>query len=78
MNRMPAQKKAGLLKIFLAQFLNPLIYVLLIASVVTIVLEEYTDAIFIAVVLLLNAVIGTIQEFKAEKERCRSAADWSR
>ena len=67
MNRMPAQKKAGLLKIFLAQFLNPLIYVLLIASVVTIVLEEYTDAIFIAVVLLLNAVIGTIQEFKAEK-----------
>jgi magnesium-transporting ATPase (P-type) len=67
MNRMPEQKKAGLLKIFLAQFLNPLIYVLLIASVVTIVLEEYTDAIFIAVVLLLNAVIGTAQEYKAEK-----------
>ncbi len=67
MNRMPEQKKVGLLKIFLAQFLNPLIYVLLIASVVTIVLEEYTDAIFIAVVLLLNAVIGTVQEFKAEK-----------
>ena len=67
MNRMPEQKKAGLLKIFLAQFLNPLIYVLLIASVVTIVLEEYTDAIFIAVVLLLNAVIGTVQEYKAEK-----------
>ena len=67
MNRMPEQKKAGLLKIFLAQFLNPLIYVLLIASAVTIFLEEYTDAIFIAVVLLLNAVIGTVQEFKAEK-----------
>jgi len=67
MNRMPVHKKAGLLKIFLAQFLNPLIYVLLIASVVTIVLEEYTDAIFIAVVLLLNAVIGTAQEYKAEK-----------
>lgn len=67
MNRMPGQKKAGLLKIFLAQFLNPLIYVLLIASVVTIILEEYTDAIFIAVVLLLNAVIGTVQEYKAEK-----------
>lgn len=67
MNRMPEQKKAGLLKIFMHQFLNPLIYVLLIASVVTIILEEYTDAIFIAVVLLLNAVIGTVQEFKAEK-----------
>jgi|GEM_PF-1911034 len=67
MNRIPGQKKAGLLKFFFTQFLNPLIYVLLIASVVTIVLEEYNDAIFIAVALLLNAVIGTIQEFKAEK-----------
>jgi magnesium-transporting ATPase (P-type) len=67
LNRMPKHKKAGLLKIFLAQFLNPLIYVLLIASAVTVLLHEYTDAIFIGVVLLLNAVIGTVQEFKAEK-----------
>jgi magnesium-transporting ATPase (P-type) len=67
LNRMPKHKKAGLLKIFMAQFLNPLIYVLLIASAVTVVLQEYTDAIFIGVVLLLNAVIGTVQEFRAEK-----------
>ena len=67
LNRMPKHKKAGLLKIFMAQFLNPLIYVLLIASAVTVVLHEYTDAIFIGVVLLLNAVIGTVQEFRAEK-----------
>jgi magnesium-transporting ATPase (P-type) len=67
LNKMPEQKKAGVIKIFLAQFLNPLIYVLLIASVVTIILQEYTDAIFIGIVLLLNAFIGTIQEYKAEK-----------
>ena len=66
-NNLPRHRKAGLIKIFLAQFLNPLIYVLLIASVVTVIMHEYTDAIFIGAVLFLNAVIGTIQEYRAEK-----------
>ena len=66
-NNLPRHRKAGLIKIFLTQFLNPLIYVLLIASVVTVIMHEYTDAIFIGAVLFLNAVIGTIQEYRAEK-----------
>ncbi|MEX2627900.1 MAG: HAD-IC family P-type ATPase [Ilumatobacteraceae bacterium] len=48
------------------QFTSPLIYILLGATIATILLEEYLDAAVIAVVLTLNAVIGYTQERKAE------------
>lgn len=44
-----------------------LIYVLLGAAVITILIKEYSDAIIILTVVILNAVIGVIQEYKAEK-----------
>jgi len=67
LNRLPGKPIPGLFSIILSQFKNPLIYVLLIAAVVSLALKEYTDAGFIFAVLLLNALIGTIQEWKAEK-----------
>jgi magnesium-transporting ATPase (P-type) len=54
------------LLVLLRQFKSPLIYILLAATVATIALEEYLDAVVIAVVLALNAVIGFTQERKAE------------
>jgi P-type Ca2+ transporter type 2C len=48
------------------QFLSPLIYIFLIAAVVSVALQEWSDAIFIFV-LLINALIGTIQEYSAER-----------
>ncbi len=65
-NRLPAGKKSGLLKIFLQQFKNPLIYVLLAAAVLSLSIAQWHDAAFIFAVLLINAVIGTIQEFSAQ------------
>ncbi len=53
-------------KILLHQFTSPLIYVLLVAMVVTLVIGEYADAIVIAFVLALNATIGFFQEYRAE------------
>ena len=53
--------------VFLRQFLSPLIYILLIAAVISLLLEEGSDAVFIAAVLLINAIIGAVQEFSAEK-----------
>jgi magnesium-transporting ATPase (P-type) len=53
--------------VFFRQFLSPLIYILLIAAVVSVALPEWSDAIFIFAVLLINAVIGTIQEYSAER-----------
>ena len=54
------------LRILLHQFTSPLIYVLLVAFVVTIAIDHYTDAVVIAAVLVINATIGFIQEYRAE------------
>jgi len=52
--------------VFLRQFFSPLIYVLLAAALISIVVEHYLDAWVIMGVLLLNAVIGFVQETRAE------------
>jgi Ca2+-transporting ATPase len=65
-NRMPTADRAGLLRLFLRQFGDPLVYVLLAAAVVSVAIGQIADAVFIASVLLLNAGLGTWQEFRAE------------
>lgn len=54
-------------KIFFNQFTSPLIYILLIAGLVTVLLKEYIDSGVIFAVVILNAIIGYIQEYKAEE-----------
>lgn len=54
-------------RLLLHQFQDPLIYILLVAAVVTTLLREYADTIVILAVVLLNAAIGFIQEFRARK-----------
>lgn len=66
-NKLPTKKRVTLLQIFFRQFLNPLIYILGFAAALSIGFGDYSDAAFIVIVLLLNAVIGTIQEEGAEK-----------
>ncbi|NWF56471.1 MAG: HAD-IC family P-type ATPase [Syntrophaceae bacterium] len=66
-NKLVEEKPISKLRIFFHQFASPLIYILLLASVVTLLLREYVDSGVILSVLLLNAVIGYFQEFKAEE-----------
>jgi Ca2+-transporting ATPase len=66
-NFFPSSPPKTIGSIFFHQFLDPLIYVLAFAGVVAISLGDYTDAFFILLVLVINAVIGTIQEYGAEK-----------
>ncbi len=66
-NRLAEAEKISRLKILLHQFKSPLIYILLIAGAVTFALEEYKDTGVIAAILLINAIVGYIQEYKAEK-----------
>lgn len=66
-NVLAEQESISRLKILLHQFTSPLIYILLIAAVVTLLLGEYIDTGVIIAVVLLNAVIGYLQEFKAEE-----------
>ena len=65
-NRLPEQRARGPLRRFLVQFHNVLIYVLLAAAVVTGALQHLVDTGVILAVVLANAVIGFIQEGKAE------------
>ena len=66
-NRLPEASPDTILKIFIDQFKSPIIYVLLIASVVSLIIKEFSDAGFILAVLLINAIIGAFQEYSAGK-----------
>jgi len=66
-NVLPEPKKPTLFEIIFHQFKSPLIYILLAASAIALATGEVKDAIFILGVILLNATIGSIQEWRAEK-----------
>ena len=66
-NLLRSAKPVSSLRRFLAQFHNVLIYVLLAASAMTAFLQHWVDTGVIIAVVLLNAIIGFIQEGKAEK-----------
>ncbi|HDR73261.1 MAG TPA: HAD family hydrolase [Methanoculleus sp.] len=66
-NVLPAKKPPGLPEIVLHQFKSPLIYILLIAGVISVLIGDFKDAAFILLVVVINAVIGTAQEWKAEQ-----------
>jgi Ca2+-transporting ATPase len=65
-NEIEQEPPTSVLALLLNQFKSPLIYILLVAAVVTLVLGEFVDAGVIAAVLALNAVVGFTQERRAE------------
>jgi magnesium-transporting ATPase (P-type) len=66
-NRLAAAPKRSEILRFLSQFSNVLIYVLLAAAALALAIGHVSDAIIVLAVVLLNAVIGYIQEGRAEK-----------
>lgn len=66
-NELQGVKKPPAILVFGRQFLSPLIYVLLVAAVISLVTQHYIDAIVVFGVLLMNAVIGYFQEAQAER-----------
>ena len=71
-NKLAEAKKASLLRRFLAQLADPMILILLAAAAVSGVLaaiqgESFADVVIILAVVLVNAVLGVVQENKAEK-----------
>jgi magnesium-transporting ATPase (P-type) len=66
-NQIEDESPTSALRILANQFRSPLIYILVVAAVVTFVLEEFVDTGVITAVLLLNAVIGFTQERRAER-----------
>lgn len=66
-NALPEEKRLTAVKIFFSQFKNPLIYILLIAAIITFTLREFIDMFVILLAVALNTIIGFIQENKANK-----------
>ena len=66
-NALPDVKTPSVLRIFFRQFLNPLIYILVAAALLSLTLNRIEDSIFIAIVLLINGVIGAAQEYSASQ-----------
>lgn len=67
LNQIAEGSKVSLLTVFLNQFRDFMIIVLLVATLISGLLGEYADAITIVAIIFLNGILGFIQEVKAEK-----------
>ncbi|MBL7155356.1 MAG: HAD-IC family P-type ATPase [Candidatus Portnoybacteria bacterium] len=67
LNKLPEEKPFSRVKLFLKQFKSPLIYILLIAGIITLILNDYTDTVVIFGAVFLNVVVGYLQENKASQ-----------
>jgi len=66
-NILPQKKAKGIFALFLEQFRDFLVLILIAATIVSLVVGETTDALVIIAILIINALLGVIQERKASK-----------
>ncbi len=65
-NVLEDKKKTSAVKIFAGQFRDVMVMILLCATVISVLLGEVTDAITIILIVLINAILGFIQEYRTE------------
>ena len=61
-------KKKTLFETFVEQFKSPIILILFVSVILSIITKNYADSFFILAVIFINSIIGTYQEWKAEKD----------
>ena len=66
-NSLPKKKRDSILKIFIRQMMNPIILLLVVTVVFSFLIDEVIDALAIIFIILIDLVMGTIQEWRAEK-----------
>ena len=67
LNKLSEDKPFSKIRVFLEQIRSPLIYILFLAGIITLILSEYTDTIVIFGAVLLNTIVGYLQESKANQ-----------
>lgn len=66
-NRLQEEKKKGPLQVFIEQFKDLLVIILIVAGIISMFTGNLESTIVIFAVIILNAILGTVQHFKAEK-----------
>jgi magnesium-transporting ATPase (P-type) len=66
-NELPEAARKPLWWLFASQFASPLIYILFVASIISLAMSHASDAVVILIVVFINAVIGAVQEGRAEQ-----------
>ena len=66
-NELPKEEKPGVVKLFFSSLNDPIIYVLLAAAILSFIAKETTDALVVLFIVFVDAVVSTVQEYRAEK-----------
>ncbi|RMD57908.1 calcium-translocating P-type ATPase, SERCA-type [Candidatus Woesearchaeota archaeon] len=67
LNRIRKKKKVHPIVIFIDQFKSPMVWILLLAMAVSLIVSEYIDFYVIGAIVVINAVLGFAQEYRAER-----------
>lgn len=66
-NTLPKEKKKNIFQIFIGEFIDPIILIMIVAIIFSFVIGEKIDGIAIIFIILVDAIMGTIQEWRASK-----------
>lgn len=67
LNILPRRKKDSILKIFLGEFKDPIMWIMIATCIFSYLVKEYVDVIAILMIILIDVTLGTIQEYKAKE-----------
>ena len=67
LNELPKEKNKSIFNIFINSLNDPIIYVLIISSILSLIIGEIVDAFVVLFIILVDAVVSTIQEYRAKK-----------
>ena len=67
LNELPKEKKKSKISIFFSSFNDPIIYILLLAAILSFVVGEVLDGFAILFIIIIDAIVSTIQEYRAEQ-----------
>ena len=66
-NILPKEKKKTIFQIFISEFIDPIIFIMIVASFFSFLIGEKIDGFAIIFIIMVDAIMGTLQEWKAGK-----------